>query len=279
VATVSYDFTVKIWNITSIYSSTNWTLIRTFTNHTNAVVGLEYINEDTIATGSMDNTIKIWSINFGETLRTINTNSGVYSLIAMITNCFYLCAGLVNGNINIYNIIDGSLIVTLSGHANYVNDLELIGNDLLASSSDDQTIRIWNLITYTSKFILNGHINKVYALKLISAVILASGSSDSTIKLWNVTDGKLIRTLTGHTSSVMWSIDTSKKDGDKILVSGSRDKTLKFWNFNTGECLNTTSTDLDIISLAILNSKTTTKLSSIQDLSKALTQDPSKTLI
>ncbi len=98
VATCSYDFTVKIWNIT------NWSLIRTYSDHTQAVLGLEWINEDTIASGDEYYAIKIWSITTGETKFTIITDDFVYSLI-LLSNGFYLACGLLNGNIIIYDII------------------------------------------------------------------------------------------------------------------------------------------------------------------------------
>ena len=63
-ATSSNDRTVKIWN-----PNTNWTLIRTLTNHSSQVWGIEWINEDTFA--PWDQTIQIWSI----TNRTINVGN------------------------------------------------------------------------------------------------------------------------------------------------------------------------------------------------------------
>ena len=107
VATVSNDNTVKIWNLTS-----NWTLIRTYTDHTEDVRGLDFINASTIASGGFDSKIKLWIISTGVTTRTINTDSNVYTL-QLLSDYFYLAAGLENTNIQIYNINNGILIVTL----------------------------------------------------------------------------------------------------------------------------------------------------------------------
>jgi WD40 repeat protein len=249
VATCSNDFIVKLWNTTT----SCWTLIRTYTNHTQAVLGLEWINEDTIASGSNDLTIKIWSIVSGQTNRTISTYSGVRSL-KLLSNGFYLACGLGNGNINIYDINNnGSLISTLVGHwfNTGVNDLILLSDDLLASSSGDHTIRIWNLTTNSTKFILQGHTVNVNGLKFISSDVLASGSNDKTIQLWNITNGQSIRTLTGHNNSIWWSVDLLNS---QTLASGSGDQTIKIWNTTTGECLNSFTTGLYINSLTVLTS-------------------------
>ena len=147
----------------------------------------------------------------------------------------------------------GNLIATLNGHLSNVNDLVLMNSErnLLASSSDDRTIRIWELNTYTIKYVLNGHASYVYGLKQVSFDTLSSSSWDKTIKLWNTTSGQLMRTLTNHTDRMYWSLDMLN-DG-LTLVSGSNDKTIKLWDWNRGECLKTLSTGLIIDSLAYVN--------------------------
>jgi WD40 repeat protein len=248
VATCSYDRTVKIWNVSSSF---NWTLITTYSQHSSYVYAMEWLDQDTLASaGFTDKTIKLWSPTTGQTKLTIQTNQWVTSLTMLNTN-IHLAAGLLNGDININNINDGNLISSLKGHISYVNDLVQISNELLASSSSDQTVRIWNLTTNTCKFNLTGHTNGVFGLKQITPSILASGSSDKTIKLWDITTGQLIRTLTGHTSSIEWSVDLLNS---QTLVSGSLDETIKLWNWSTGECFSTIQTpDSYISSLAVIN--------------------------
>jgi WD40 repeat protein len=253
VATLSSDDTAKIWDIMKI-SNTNWTLIRTYTGHTNAVYDCEFINEDLIATGSSDATIKIWSLSTGVTNRTINTNSDIFAL-KLLNNGFYMAVALNDNRIRVYNIFTGDLIANLTGHENSVFDL-VLNNDLLISSNGDKTIKLWNMSTYKLISTLTGHDAKVFGLKLVSSSILASGSMDKSIKLWNLTNGALIRTLESHTNEIKWSIDLLRTD---IIVSGSYDKTIKIWNVSTGVLLNTFNTyggisGPEIKSLAILNS-------------------------
>ncbi len=104
VATCSYDHTVKIWNSSS---SLNWILITTYSQHSSWVYGLEWLDNDTLASGSNDRTIELWSATTGQTKRTIQTNENVKSLKLLNTN-IHLAAGLGNGDINIYDINDGN---------------------------------------------------------------------------------------------------------------------------------------------------------------------------
>lgn len=215
-----------------------------------------------ISSGSQDGTIQIWSMSTGQTKHIINTNSNVYSL-KLLTNGYYLACGLgyPSFSINIYDLNDeGRLLNSLQGHENSVNDLAVLSDDLLASSSQDFTVRIWNLTTNTTKFILRGHVNIVTSLKLISIETLASASYDTTIKLWNITDGTLIRTLLGHKNLIENSLDILN-DGQTTLVSGSKDQTIKLWDWTTGQCLNTIETDDWIVSLIYLNTTTTSTTS------------------
>jgi WD40 repeat protein len=205
VATCSDDYTVKIWNVSSSF---NWTLITTYSQHSSYVISLDWLDKDTLASaGFSDQTIKLWHMATGQTKRTIQTNQNVFSL-TMLNNNIHLAAGSY-GDINIYNINDGNLVSSLTGHTDSVNDLVQLSDDLLASSSSyfDETVRIWNLTTNTCKFILTGHTRGVRGIKQITPSILASGSLDTTIKLWDITSGQLIRTLEGHIGQIFWSVD------------------------------------------------------------------------
>jgi WD40 repeat protein len=100
--------------------------------------------------------------------------------LKLLNNRIHLTAGLLSGDINIYNINDGSLVSSLKGHTWNVNDLVQISDEFLASSGD-ASVRIWNLTANATKFILRGHGSNVNGLKQISFDIGASGSNDNNI--------------------------------------------------------------------------------------------------
>ncbi len=250
VATGSSDFKVKLWMTT-----TSWTLLRMFTEHASSVYGLEFLSEDTIASGDFDGEIKIWSLSSALTKRTISTGLAVWSL-QLLSNGLHLAAGQANGNVFVYNVNTGSLVVSLSGHTSDVNGFSLINANLLASVSSDDTCRVWDLQTNSTKFILKGHTGPVYGVRQVTRDILASCSKDNSIKLWNTTNGTLIRTLTAHTNALYWTVDVLDKTDSQtqILVSGSLDKTIKAWNVKTGVCLNTVNAGIPIRAMTVIKS-------------------------
>ena len=245
----SQDYNVKIWDP---YNN-DWTLIMTLYLsgrpwRINQKLPLESINSDTVAIGG-DYNIQFYSLITGSINRTLYTSYYVHSLL-LLNDKLHLAAGMESGNLVIYDLTSNSS-TSLSGHFGNINDLVLLGNNLMASSGGlDLTVRIWNLTSYTNKFILNGNSGEIYGLKVVSLNILASSSSDSTVKLWDITNGQLIRTLTGHTNSIYWSVDLFSY---QIIISGSYDQTLKLWDIETGQVLNTVYTYSSINSLVVLN--------------------------
>ena len=249
VETASSPPLVKIWDP---YNN-DWTLIMTLYLsgrpwRINQKLPLESINSDTVAIGG-DYNIQFYSLITGSINRTLYTSYYVHSLL-LLNDKLHLAAGMESGNLVIYDLTSNSS-TSLSGHFGNINDLVLLGNNLMASSGgSDLTVRIWNLTSYTNKFILNGNSGEIYVLKLVSLNILASSSSDSTVKLWDITNGQLIRTLTGHTNSIYWSVDLFSY---QTIISGSYDQTLKLWDIETGQVLNTIYTYSSINSLVVLN--------------------------
>jgi WD40 repeat protein len=65
---------------------------------------------------------------------------------------------------------------------------------------------------------------------------IISGSDDKTIKLWDIKNGKILRSLEGHSGAVNSVVPTM--DG-KMIISGSDDKTEILWDIDTGKILRT----------------------------------------
>ncbi len=94
-------------------------------------------------------------------------------------------------------------------------------NDMLASGSEDKTIKLWNKNNGGLLRTLLGHGEFVRTVAFDSTYLLASGSWDKTIKIWNKNYGNLLWTLTGHGGAV-WSVAF---DSTYLLASGSSDRT------------------------------------------------------
>ncbi|MBD2731696.1 pentapeptide repeat-containing protein [Nostoc sp. FACHB-892] len=127
---------------------------------------------------------------------------------------------------------------TLRGHFGQVWTIAFSPDgQLLASGSDDQTIRLWNAHDGTCLTVLQGHTGGVTSVSFSpNGQMLASASEDASIRLWSVDHGTILKTLSGHTRWV-WAVAFSP-DGQS-LASGSEDCTIRLWEVKTGTCRKT----------------------------------------
>ena len=238
--------------------------------------GLEYINNDTMASCSADFTIKIWSISTGKTNLSIITQDPLGKTyfcqsLKLLINGIYIATGGKYDATWIYNINDGSLVTGFqeingnnASNSGQIEDLILIDYNTLATSSSGNTVAIWDLTKFTTKFILQNHTNSVYGLKLVSSNILASASLDNTIKLWNLTTGNVIRTLANQTGGIYYAIDLFNQ---QTILSGFSDGSIAFWDLIMGQLVYKITTTFDKLkSLANLNSTAQSNLFSFSSI-------------
>ncbi|MGW0168696.1 trypsin-like peptidase domain-containing protein [Streptomyces sp. NPDC003343] len=132
--------------------------------------------------------------------------------------------------------------IVLEGHTGWVNALCAVPGGqhaLLASASNDGTIRLWNTDTGETIRVLAGHTGPVRALACCdggSHHLLASAGSDRSIRLWHPLTGTTVRELTGHSASLN-ALCAVPVGAHTLLASASNDGTIRLWNTNTGQAV------------------------------------------
>ncbi len=129
---------------------------------------------------------------------------------------------------------------TLVGHQGLFASVNAVAiapdGQIIASASDDLTIRLWDRQTGKELLILQGHTQFVKSVDFHpqDQNILVSGSWDRTIRLWDISTKSQIKVLAGHQNKV--NVVLFHRDGT-ILASGSSDKLVKLWHPATGEMI------------------------------------------
>ena len=103
---------------------------------------------------------------------------------------------------------------------------------LLASASEDMTIKLWDPASGALRHTLEDHSGPFGSVAFsMDGRLLASASWDNTVKLWDPASGALHHTLKGHFGSVH---SVAFSPDRRLLASASDDETVKLWDPASG---------------------------------------------
>jgi WD40 repeat protein len=207
--------------------------------HRSEVSAVAFLPEGRRAlSGSHDNTLRLWDLATGETLRTLEGHTSAVYTVAVLADGSRALSGSNDSTLRLWDLATGETLRTLEGHTFAVSAVAVLADGFRAlSGSYDNTLRLWDLATGKTLRTLKGHTDGVIAVALLADGCRAlSGSIDNTLRLWHLGTGETLRILAGHTSTV--DAVAVLADGSRAL-SGSRDNTLRLWDLATGATLRT----------------------------------------
>ena len=214
-----------------------------YSTHKQEITCLININNQYIASGSLDKSIIIWyntqndytiligSTNHYSSLSYLTVHNGrINSLLYIQNNESYLVSSSSDTSIIVWKTIDSLTLKNNleNNNSKQINDLIQLENNYLVSASDDFTLQVWNN-QYLNILTLKGHTNNVYSIVKLSMNRMASCSKDKSIIIWNTTNFTLIKYLYGHLGPV---ICLASIVNNQYLASGSCDNTIIIWNLN-----------------------------------------------
>lgn len=207
---------------------------RNLTGHSDNVWSVAFSPDSRIlASGSKDNTVKLWDVVTAPEVRTLKGHTEGVCSVAFSADARWLASGSHDKTIKVWNVAAGNEVRTLRGSTEPVCSVAFSPDGRwLASGSWDHTITLWDVASW-------GEVRTLTDTDAVNGVAfspdsrwLASADNDFTIKLWDVASGQEARTLTGHTDAV-YSVAFGR--GGRLLASGSRDNTIRLWNLSSGQ--------------------------------------------
>ncbi len=141
----------------------------------------------------------------------------------------YVASASNDNTVNIWDTLTWISIQKYTSHTEWVRSLDQIDNDTMVSGSKDNTIRIWRISTGETLKIISLNV-QVYVVRVFSVenkqIVCGLGNSSNNLQIYNYATGVLIRTLNGHSSSVL-SIEMLS---EQFMASGSSDQKVIVWD-------------------------------------------------
>ncbi|ANB11445.1 Mdv1p [Sugiyamaella lignohabitans] len=260
----SIDDSVLVWDLSKGKA------IRELDGHKASVKCLQMEN-NLVATGSADATVKLWDLTGGDEEPAVEEDDYI-----------------PNG--------DNCYVETFAAHVGEITALNFSDNTLVTGSAD-KTIRQWDIQTGRCLQTLDvlwasaqssaasafggfddtrwrrktmvpgagGEVSAEYdfvgALQCFDAA-LATGTADGIVRLWDLRTGQVHRSLLGHTGPV-----TCLQFDDVHLATGSLDRSIRIWDLRTGSIFDAfayespiTSLHFDTRRIVSANSENTVKI-------------------
>ncbi len=164
--------------------------------HSDRVLSVAFSpNGRTLASGSGDDSVKLWDVASGHELRTLIGRH--------------------------FDRTDFTWPVAFSPDGR-----------ILASGSDDHSIKLWDVASGREVRTLSRHSEVISSIAFSpDGGMLASGSADHSVKLWDVASGHELRTLSGHSDEVR---SVAYAPDGRTLASGSDDHSIRLWDVGSG---------------------------------------------
>ena len=229
IATVSWDNTVRLWNLEQTGDKWVFHRLDTLAGHANSIWATVYSPDgEWLVSASSDRTIILWRVNqINQMGRPVEQLSGEVWGLAVASDGKQFAAGDEAGNIKIWSF-DGEHLTDVESMRHHGGVLALTysqDNQLLVSAGYDGAIIAWNVKTGQETWrIDHAHTDQIWALMFTpDDKMLASASLDGTAKLWDTTnlmsndEKKLISTMK-HDDGVFTL--TFNEDASKLLVAG-----------------------------------------------------------
>ena len=187
----------------------------------------------TLASGSDDDTIKLWDVATGTLKATLEGHAGSVNSVAFSPDGKTLASGSSDVTIKLWDVATEKLKTTLEEHTSSVNSVAFSPDGkTLASGSGDNTIKLWDVATRTLKVTLEEHTSSVNSVAFSpDGKTLASGSRTQDFEnrryfggaaciLWDVVTGTHIKKLKVN-ADVVYSVAFSS-DGKTLASGGNR---------------------------------------------------------
>lgn len=145
----NFGIVTKNGSVIDIYNPSTENLVTRLEGHTGKINAVIEINDKLIASGSADNTIKIWNTTNGAHVRTLTGHNSSVKCLTLLSNGLIASSSeMPENNIKIWNPLTGDLLFTINTtywHYTTINAISSLGNGILATGANNGELVFWNI--------------------------------------------------------------------------------------------------------------------------------------
>ncbi|KAJ2161054.1 hypothetical protein GGF46_001801 [Coemansia sp. RSA 552] len=191
-----------------------------------------------LASGSSDNTIRIWDTDTAECITTLHGHTARIWDVCTDRDGATLISASGDSTVKIWDIRDlhkPQCTATVSTNENCRGDVYSVSLNPLEShiimAGYDRTIRLYDRVTGRVVQTFHGHdLSVAQAVSNPLGNLIISGSKDQTIRFWDTMSGTCVKSLRSHLGEVT-SVATS--DSGMLLLSSSKDNSNRLWDLRS----------------------------------------------
>ncbi|MBN1146236.1 MAG: hypothetical protein JXA78_03195 [Anaerolineales bacterium] len=199
-----------------------------------------------VASGSVDNTLRLWRVGAGQLLRTMQGHPFPVLALEFSPNGVTLVTGSTDGLLRMWLVSNARLLQSLEGHAGWVTGVDISSDGkFIVSCADDFTVRVWRLA--------DGRLVQTIDEGMAQVNSVAFSPDGSTIA-WGEADGVVrLRSLGGNWLHVLKATSQAAASvayapsGERLAV-GYADGAIRIWDTSDGLLLQTLRSHSGLVS-------------------------------
>ena len=203
--------------------------------HTKAVNSVSFSPDGQyMVSGSEDNTVRLWSVESCELLRTMKGHTSYVTSVAFSPDGGSVVSGSQDKTVRLWSVKSGELLRTIEGHTEWVSSASFSPDgQSVVSGSNDKTVRLWSMESDELLRMMEGHhyvVNSVSFSPDGKSVLSADYSKKR--RVWDVTTGQCLHASTkrrpGRSEPLPEQYQTLFSSASSNNFSGRYQKTTKY---------------------------------------------------